>query len=70
MHFRFRYNQTPGLLHTYIRVFAGRSEASLGLCGSLTMRNEEFDRFKESFDVGTSFSGETKVEFIPDDLTS
>jgi hypothetical protein len=41
--FRLRYEELGG--HTHIRVFAGTGPASLGLCGTLVMRNEEWDKF-------------------------
>lgn len=47
MIFRFRYLVQGG--HTHVRLFAGRSEASLGKCGDLAMRNEEWELFKNSF---------------------
>lgn len=46
--FRFRYLEQGG--HTHIRLFAGRSEASLGKCGDLVMRNEEWERFRSSLE--------------------
>lgn len=42
--FRFRYVVLGG--HTHIRMFAGPSKGTtLGLCGSLVMRNEEWEEF-------------------------
>jgi hypothetical protein len=36
-----------GQVHTTLRVFAGRHDGALGLCGDLVMRCEEFDAFRE-----------------------
>lgn len=41
--FRLRYKQLGG--HTHVRLFAGKGNASLGKCGDLTMRNEEWADF-------------------------
>jgi len=46
MIFRLRYKILGG--HTHIRVFAGQGEASLGKCGDLVFRNEEWELFKQS----------------------
>ena len=36
-----------GQVHTTLRVFAGRHDGALGLCGDLCMRCEEFDAFRQ-----------------------
>ncbi len=41
--FRFRYKKQGG--HTHVRLFAGKGSLSLGLCGSLVFRNEEWEDF-------------------------
>jgi len=43
MIFRLRYKILGG--HTHIRVFAGQGETSLGKCGDLVFRNEEWVEF-------------------------
>jgi hypothetical protein len=43
MLFRFRFKVLGG--HTHITLFAGTGSLSLGLCGGLVMRNEEWDAF-------------------------
>lgn len=53
--FRIRYELRGG--HVHMRVFAGTSEAALGKCGDLVMREEEFDNFRERADF---------VEFKPE----
>jgi hypothetical protein len=64
MLFRFRFKRLGG--HTHLRVFAGKTEASLGLCGNLAMRNEEFMLFMETFDIGETPDGQVEVEFLPE----
>lgn len=41
---RVRYKQRGG--HVHMRVFCGRQEGSLGKCGELVMRNDEFVFFR------------------------
>lgn len=65
MIFKFRYCEQGG--HTHITLFAGRSEGSLGNAGALVLRNEEFELFRESFDVGISFDGKVTVQFVEDE---
>ncbi len=48
--------------HTRFRIFAGKQEGSLGLCGSLIMRNEEFIEFMQGFDE--CFAGEDIEEKV------
>ena len=36
--------------HTRVRVFAGEGNASLGLCGNLVFRNEEWSDFLKELD--------------------
>lgn len=43
IHFRFRYAFSGG--HAHVRVFAGAGQ-TLGLCGKLVMRLEEFDKLR------------------------
>jgi hypothetical protein len=43
MIFRFRFEQHGG--HTHVRLFAGTIATSLGKCGDLTFRNEEWAEF-------------------------
>jgi hypothetical protein len=45
MIFRIYWQKIGG--HTHMRVFAGRKDATLGKCGDLVMRNEEFLVFNE-----------------------
>ena len=42
MIFRLRYQELGG--HTHVRVFVGSTAASLGKCGDLVFRNEEWKR--------------------------
>lgn len=61
--FRFRYTVAGG--HTHVRVFAGDAtslNATLGKCGELTFRNEEWEQFREQFK-------RANVEFLPDQIT-
>jgi hypothetical protein len=44
--FRLYYEVRGG--HVHCRLFAGPREGALGKCGDLTMRIEEFERFKEA----------------------
>lgn len=58
--FRFRYEVAGG--HTHVRVFAGDSvsvSATLGKCGDLCFRNEEWEQFMKQFK-------HSNVEFLPD----
>ncbi len=43
MLFRMRFEVLGG--HTHVRFFAGGSAMSLGKCGDLTFRNEEWEAF-------------------------
>ena len=43
MLFRLRYKVLGG--HTHVRFFAGKGSLSLGKCGDLVFRNEEWDAF-------------------------
>lgn len=45
MIFKFVYKVAGG--HTHVAVFAGKAAASLGKCGQLTFRNEEWEVFKQ-----------------------
>lgn len=44
------YYQTRGN-HTHLRVFAGKGTLSLGLAGTLVLRNEEWEAFTDEFRV-------------------
>lgn len=57
MLFRFRYTEQGG--HTHVRVFAGKGAASLGKCGDLVFRNEEWIEFTAHLGSG--------VEVLPED---
>jgi hypothetical protein len=57
MIFRMYYQQRGG--HTHMRLFAGKQDGALGKCGDLTMRNYEFDEFRELH--------EHTIEFRPED---
>jgi hypothetical protein len=46
--FRFRVDQSD--THVHLRVFAGQSEASLGLAGQLVLRAEEWHAFRAAMD--------------------
>lgn len=46
--FRLRFKQAGA--HIYIRFFAGKGAASLGKCGDLVMRSEEWDDFLTELD--------------------
>lgn len=43
--FRLKYEVLGG--HTHVRVFAGKGSLSLGKCGDLCFRNEEWEDFKK-----------------------
>jgi len=43
MFFRLRYKVLGG--HTHVRFFAGQGDSSLGKCGDLVFRNEEWVAF-------------------------
>ena len=58
--FRFRYEVAGG--HTHVRVFAGdtlSAGATLGKCGDLVFRNEEWGQFRQQVKAAN-------VEFVPD----
>lgn len=46
--FRMRYRVEGG--HTHVRVFAGKGSFSLGKCGDLVFRNEEWVELHEHLD--------------------
>lgn len=46
--FRLRYEVKGG--HTHVRFFAGKGSASLGKCGDLVFRNEEWEEFLRELD--------------------
>lgn len=46
--FRLRWKEAGG--HTHVRVFAGKGTISLGHCGNLVFRNEEWADFLEELD--------------------
>ena len=48
MKFRLRYEVIGG--HTHVRFFAGKSSSSLGKCGDLVFRNEEWQEFLRELD--------------------
>lgn len=53
--FRFRYQEQGG--HTHVRLFAGPDGGTLGKCGDVVFRNEEWAEFKETF------TSDARVEF-------
>lgn len=58
--FRVRWELLGG--HVHMRVFAGKGSASLGLCGTLVMRQEEFEDFQRAVLVRGN------VEFVEEGL--
>jgi len=58
--FRMRYKELGA--HTHIRFFSGKGSLSLGLCGNLVMRNEEWAEFKQWCDR------QGPVEILPEEL--
>lgn len=56
--FRLRHETLGG--HTHVRVFAGTGP-TLGLCGTLTFRNEEWE------DLASLLSLEENVQIVPED---
>ncbi len=46
--FRIHYRVLGG--HTHVRVFAGKGSLSLGHCGDLTFRNEEWEALRKHLD--------------------
>lgn len=64
MMFRFTYRQLGG--HTHVVVRCGNNVSSMGLCGQLTFRNEEWSQLKGTLEA-TSATLKTlapKFEFI------
>jgi hypothetical protein len=59
--FRFRYEVLGG--HTHVRLFAGRGTLSLGKCGDLVFRNEEWHAFVKEVNRGKA-GGD--IEFVPE----
>ena len=57
MYFRIYHEKLGG--HVHMRVFAGRYKHSLGKCGDLSMRDDEFEEFVRRLDG-------TGVELLPD----
>lgn len=60
--FRFCYREQGA--HTHVRVFAGRGASSLGKCGDLIFRNEEWAAFVEEVNRGKA-GGD--IEFVPEE---
>lgn len=57
--FRVRWELLGG--HVHMRVFAGKGSGTLGLCGNLVMRQEEFEDFRhETYAPGN-------VEFVEEE---
>jgi hypothetical protein len=48
--------------HTHVRVFAGKGSLSLGCCGDLTFRNEEWTVFKDNLARGIG----SDIEVVPE----
>jgi hypothetical protein len=61
--FRFRFEEAGG--HTHVRLFAGLGASSLGLCGPLVFRNDEWSAFVA--EVNREKAG-TTIEFLPEGL--
>ena len=61
--FRFRSSVAGG--HTHVRLFAGKGVASLGLCGTLVFRNEEWIEFVDEVNRGKAG---TNIEFLKDGI--
>ena len=57
--FRLRFEEQGA--HTHVRVFAGRGSLSLGLCGALVFRNEEWADFYQ--EVNRDKAG-SSIEFV------
>jgi len=55
--------------HTHCRFFAGKAEGTLGKCGDLTFKNEEFEEFKNKHQNSIDFRPEdpmrSKGSFLP-----
>jgi len=49
--FRVRYQTAPGIPHVYCRVFVAQNGGTYAATGNLTMRREEFDAFRQSFNA-------------------
>jgi len=62
--FRFKFKEEGA--HTHVRVFAGKGTLSLGKCGDLVFRNEEWADFLAELDRRPP--GGT-IEVIPDEVT-
>jgi len=68
MLFRFRYHEAGE--HTHVRVFAGKGTLSLGGCGSLTFRNDEWAAFRAEVERAITGGGVwgSSIEFLPDHM--
>jgi hypothetical protein len=58
-HIKICYRELGG--HTHVSIFMGTTEWSLGKCGDLTFRNEEWIPFKDCF---ADYTPLAKVEFL------
>jgi hypothetical protein len=65
MLFRFRYHEAGA--HTHVRVFAGLNSRSLGCCGTLVFRNDEFAAFRREAERDPKPFG-AAMEFLPDHM--
>lgn len=65
--FRFRFEERGG--HTHVRLFAGNGTSSLGLCGALVFRNDEWASFVAEVERAITGDGRigTCIEFFPED---
>jgi hypothetical protein len=66
MIFRFYYRQGGG--HTHMKLWVGERPGSLGLAGSLVMKNDEFREFKRMHEAGI-FPSMYLVEFHEQEIT-
>ena len=60
--FRMRFIERGG--HTHVRVFAGNGTLSLGLCGTLVFRNDEWKEFVAELSRGKAGGS---IEVIPEE---
>jgi len=65
MLFRLRHQEAGA--HTHVRVYAGKTSAGLGLCGTLVFRNDEWKTFRREVEHREGSSA-ASFEFLPDHM--
>lgn len=59
---RFQYKEQGG--HTHVRMFTGKGTLSLGLAGTLILRNEEWADFKGEQEMFKRMALGSNIEFM------